>query len=72
MTPEEIEIVAKAIKDILSQEADTIFDKDRIAEPDRSVGLNDGNDERVSTKAAQAAITALDRYRKGKSEEPKP
>jgi hypothetical protein len=67
MTPEKIEIVAKAIKDVLWENAqtshpgkdpeDALFPRGQVE--DHSVGLDDGNDDKVAKLAAEAAIKAL-------------
>ena len=56
MKTEEIEIVAKAVKEALWESADTSF-QGEIEE--HSIGLDEGNDERIATRIAHVAIAAL-------------
>ncbi|KLK89473.1 hypothetical protein AA309_31175 [Microvirga vignae] len=60
MKTEEIEIVARAVKEALWESADTNF---QGGTKEHSIWLDEGNDERVATRIAHVAIAAIERHR---------
>lgn len=60
MKTDEIEVVARAVKEALWESADTSFQGEA---GEHSIGLDNGKDERIATRIAHVAITALDRHR---------